>query len=62
MAKNYLRLFDYTGTDYGLSYSRDSDTGEISYNGTLSGSPFSVWRQRIGACYFEQATEITVDA
>lgn len=61
MAKNYLRLFDYNGVDYGLSYSRDSDTGEISYNGTLSGSPFSVWRQRIGACYFEQATEITVD-
>lgn len=61
MAKNYLRLFDYNGVDYGLSYSRDSDTGEISYDGTLSGSPFSVWRQRIGACYFEQATEITVD-
>lgn len=62
MAKNYLRLFDYQdGVIYGLSYSRDSDTGGIWNDGTVIVTTANSFRQRIGACYFEQETEITVE-
>lgn len=62
MAKNYLRLVDYQdGVIYGLSYSRNSDTGEIWNDGTVTVTTANSFRQRIGTCYFEQETEITVD-
>lgn len=62
MAKNYLRLIDYqNGTVYGINYYRNSDTGEIWYNGTATVTVDNAFRQRIGACYFEQETEITVE-
>lgn len=62
MAKNYLRLADYQdGVIYGLSYTRNSDTGEIWNDGTVTVTEANSFRQRIGACYFEQETEITVD-
>jgi len=62
MAKNYLRLVDYQdGVIYGLSYSRNSDTGEIWNDGTVTVTTANSFRQRIGTCYFEQETEITVE-
>ena len=51
MAKNYLRLVDYQdGVIYGLSYSRDSDTGEIWNDGTVTVTTGNSFRQRIGTC------------
>lgn len=62
MAKNYLRLADWQdGFMYGIHHSRNSDTGEIWVDGTVNAEGFTGFWQRIGTCYFEQATEITVE-
>lgn len=63
MAKNYLRLLDYTdGQEYGITYSRDSNAGTITIDGTVNtGGPFNLYAQHIGTAFFDGSTEVTVE-
>ena len=53
MAKNYLRLLDYAdGQEYGITYSRDSNAGTITIDGTVdTGGPFNLYAQTIGTAF-----------
>jgi len=63
MAKNYLRVLDYTdGHESGITYSRDSETGAITIDGTVdTGGTFNLYAQEIGTAFFDGTTEVVVE-